>query len=47
MTGVVVAKEIVDVNTSGVTDRQEIAEIVVEHFREVPTASSGRPSGTS
>ena len=32
-----VAKKVVDVGTSGVTDPQEIAEAVVNHFRKVPT----------
>jgi len=29
-----VAKEVVDVSTSGVTDRREIAKIAVAHFRQ-------------
>ena len=32
-----VAKKVIDVGTSGVTDPQEIAEIVVNHFRKVPS----------
>jgi hypothetical protein len=32
-----VAKKVVDVGRSGVTDPQEIAEIVVSHFRKVPS----------
>ena len=32
-----VAKKVVDVGTSGVTDPQEIAEMVVSHFRKVPS----------
>ena len=32
-----VAKKVIDVGTSGVTDPQEIAEAVVNHFRKIPT----------
>ena len=32
-----VAKKVIEVGTSGVTDPQEIAEMVVSHFRKVPT----------
>ena len=32
-----VAKMVLDVGTSGVTDPQEIAEIVVSNFRKVPS----------
>ena len=32
-----VAKKVIDVGTSGVTDPQEIAEIVASHFRKVPS----------
>jgi hypothetical protein len=32
-----VAKKVIDVGTTGVTDPQEIAELVVSHFRKVPS----------
>ena len=32
-----VAKKVIDVGSTGVTDPQEIAEIVVSHFRKVPS----------
>ena len=32
-----VAKKVIEVGTSGVTDPQEIAEMVVSHFRKVPS----------
>ena len=32
-----VAKKLIDVGSTGVTDPQEIAEIVVSHFRKVPS----------
>jgi hypothetical protein len=32
-----IGEKIVDVGTSGITDPQDIAEIVVSHFREVPS----------
>ena len=33
----IVAKKVLEVGTSGVTDPQEIAEIVVSNFRKVPS----------
>ena len=33
----IVAHRVIEVGTSGVTDPQEIAEIVVSHFRKVPS----------
>jgi hypothetical protein len=33
----IVAKKVIEVATSGVTDPREIAEIVVSHFRKVPS----------
>ena len=32
-----IGEKIVDVGTSGITDPQDIAEIVVSHFRKVPS----------
>ena len=32
----IVAKKVLEVGTSGVTDPQEIADAVVSHFRKVP-----------
>jgi hypothetical protein len=32
-----VAKKVIDVGTSGVTDPQEIADIAASHFRKVPS----------
>ena len=31
----IIAKEVVDVGTSGVTDPQEIADVVAEHFLRI------------
>ena len=33
----IVANKVIEVGTSGVTDPQEIAEIVVSNFRKVPS----------
>ena len=33
----IVANKVIEVGTSGVTDPQEIAEAVVNHFRKIPT----------
>ena len=33
----IVANKVIEVGTSGVTDPQEIAEMVVSHFRKVPS----------